>query len=134
VIALDHLVLEVADPVRSTRFYSDVLGLRPVRLREFVAGRAPFPSARIGRTSVLDFFPPRMWRAEQAENPNHFCLTFGAAAIVALRRRLARSGIAIEREDPHNFGARGFGLALYFRDPDDLLVEARHYPRRRAGR
>jgi catechol 2,3-dioxygenase-like lactoylglutathione lyase family enzyme len=125
---LDHLVLEVADPARSVLFYRDVLGLRPVRLREFVAGQVSFPSARVTRNSVLDFFPPRMWRGRRAANPNHFCLTLSRAAIAALSRRLKRRGIAIEREHPHNFGARGFGVALYFRDPDGLLLEARYYP------
>lgn len=124
----DHLVIEVKDPVRSVRFYRDVLGLEPVRLAEFVKGKAPFPSARIAPDTVLDFFPPRMWRGRLRANQNHFCLSFSRAGFAALLRRLARRKIGIEHRDDHNFGARGYGRAIYFRDPDGLLVEARYYP------
>ena len=124
---LDHLVLEVRDPQASVRFYAGVLGLASVRLDEFVAGAAPFPSARINEGTVLDFFPPKMWRGPEARNPNHFCMTFDQAGVQALERRLAQAGIEIDRRDDHNFGARGFGRALYFRDPDGISIEARYY-------
>jgi catechol 2,3-dioxygenase-like lactoylglutathione lyase family enzyme len=126
---LDHLVLEVKDPVRSVRFYGEVLGLKPVRLREFVEGKAPFPSVRISRGTVLDMFPPRMWRGPRLQNQNHFCLAYSQSGLRALRARLKRRKIRIVREDDHNYGARGYGRAIYFRDPDGLTVEARFYPR-----
>ena len=124
---LDHLVLEVQDPVRSVRFYADVLGLVPVRLEEFAAGRCLFPSVRIDEGCVIDFFPPSMWRGAAPVNPNHFCLTGSAEQRRALEDRLAAAGIPVLRRDDHNFGARGFGKALYFTDPDGITVEARHY-------
>jgi hypothetical protein len=46
----------------------------------------------------------------------------------ALRARLRRRKIAIVHRDDHNYGARGYGRAIYFRDPDGLLIEARVYP------
>ncbi len=127
--AFDHLVLEVKDPARSVQFYSEVLGLEPVRLREFLEGEAPFPSVRVSPGTLLDMFPPRMWRGRLRANQNHFCLAYGSAGMKALRMRLRRRKVAIVREDNHNYGARGYGRAIYFRDPDGLLIEARVYPR-----
>jgi len=126
--AFDHLVLEVKDPARSVRFYSEVLGLEPVRLREFLEGEAPFPSVRVSQDTLLDMFPPRMWRARTRANQNHFCLAYSSVGMRDLRTRLRRRKIAIVREDNHNYGARGYGRAIYFRDPDGLLIEARVYP------
>jgi glyoxylase I family protein len=126
-ITLDHVVLEVPDPARSIAFYAKVLGTTSTRLDEFLAGTAPFPSARVNDTTVLDFFPPKMWRGTIAANPNHLCFTLDKAGVQALEHRLADAGIAVTRRDPHNYGARGFGNALYFDDPDGITLEARFY-------
>lgn len=126
-IELDHLVLEVRDPVASAAFYEELLGCAPVRLREFEAGQVPFVSARLGPGSVLDFFPPRLWRARRPANPNHFCLTLAPQAFRAARRRLTRRGVALTRASERNFGARGFGRSVYFEDPDGISVELRCY-------
>jgi catechol 2,3-dioxygenase-like lactoylglutathione lyase family enzyme len=34
----DHIVLRVQDPVKSVQWYSDTLGLQPVRLEKYQAG------------------------------------------------------------------------------------------------
>jgi len=128
-ITLDHVVLEVEDPVRSVEFYLRILGLRPVRLGEFRRGRAPFPSGRVAAGTVLDFFGPNMWRAKAATNPNHLSFTLSHAAVKGLERRLSDGGVAITHRDDHNFGARGWGCSIYFRDPDGITIEARFYPR-----
>jgi glyoxylase I family protein len=133
---LDHLVLEVKEPALSVQFYSEVLGLEPVRLPEFLEGKAPFPSVRISPDTVLDMFPPRMWRGRRLANPSHFCLAYSESGVKALRKRLRRRKVAIVHQDDHNYGARGYGRAIYFRDPDGLLIEARFYPgelRRKSG-
>ena len=44
---LDHIVLWVSDPVAAAHFYEKAVGLEPVRLAEFAAGEAPFPSVRV---------------------------------------------------------------------------------------
>ncbi len=59
---------------------------------------------------------------------HHLCFTASAPEVAALRERLAARGIAIERERPRNFGAQGWGVSLYFTDPDGISVEVRHYP------
>lgn len=126
-IELDHVVLEVRDPVASAAFYEGLLGCAPVRLREFEAGEVPFVSARLGPGSLLDFFPPRMWRKRRPANPNHFCLTLTPEGFRAARRRLVRRGVAITRTSARNFGARGHARSIYFDDPDGISVELRCY-------
>src|SRR5688572_13419994 len=51
---LDHVVLWVADPLRSLEFYEKVVGLTPVRADEFREGKAPFPSVRVSSDSIID--------------------------------------------------------------------------------
>jgi glyoxylase I family protein len=127
-VTLDHVVLEVDDPVRSVEFYGGIFGLQPVRVDEYGKGQAPFPSARVNDATIVDFFPPKMWRTPTAANPNHFCLTLDREGVASVEAELARRGVPVERRDDHNYGARGFGVALYFRDPDGNTVEARYYP------
>jgi glyoxylase I family protein len=126
---LDHVVLEVKDPVASVEFYRRILLLRPVRLGEFVGGRAPFPSGRVGAGTVLDFFGPKMWRAKAATNQNHLSFALSRAAVKGLERRLSDGRVVITHRDDHNFGARGWGYSIYFRDPDGIALEARFYSR-----
>ena len=130
-MTLDHVVLEVRDPVQSVEFYRRILGLRPVRLGEFKREVAPFPSGRVGAGTVLDFFGPKMWRRKAASNPNHLSFALSRAAVKAMERRLSDGGVSITNRDDHNFGARGWGCSIYFMDPDGITVEARFYPRAR---
>ena len=127
-VEMDHVVLEVGDPVASAAFYAAVLGFASVRLEEFQTGKAPFVSVRLSHGTVLDLFPPQLWRGPEARNPHHLCFTLSSASFDALKRRLAARGIPITRTSDHNFGARGFGRAIYFDDPDGISLEARHYP------
>jgi catechol 2,3-dioxygenase-like lactoylglutathione lyase family enzyme len=127
-VELDHLVLEVDDPRESIGFYRSVLGLASVREAEFLAGEAPFPSVRVRAGTLVDLFPPRMWRGRNKANPNHFCLSLPRAELGTLRRRLRARGVPVEQESRHNFGARGYASSVYFRDPDGVMIEARSYP------
>jgi catechol 2,3-dioxygenase-like lactoylglutathione lyase family enzyme len=36
---VDHIVLRVKDPIKSVQWYANTLGLQPVRLEEFQAGK-----------------------------------------------------------------------------------------------
>ena len=110
-------------------FYETVLGIVPVRLAEWRRGEAPFASGRVSDATIIDFFPPAMWRDKvQPRNPNHLCFTLSRDGVAALRKRLQRLHLPIVEESPRNFGARGWGVSLYFDDPDGVRLEARHYP------
>ena len=129
VLVLDHVVLEVRDPEASLAFYQAILETAPVRLAEFRQGEAPFPSARVGPGTIIDFFPPALWRDRAAPaNPNHVCLTTDQATAAAVEQRLVARGVDIRERSPRTFGARGYGTSFYFDDPDGVTIEMRHYP------
>ncbi|WP_416967289.1 VOC family protein [Streptomyces sp. 4F14] len=134
---LDHVVLWVRDPVAAAGFYARTVGLEPVRLPEFTAGEAPFPSVRVNDDTLLDLMPltmaPQMRMlpdsAASAGHPvNHLCLALPAPAYDALRARLESLAVPVSSVAHGSFGARGKApRSFYFRDPDGNVVEARHY-------
>ena len=122
-VALDHVVLEVADVDRSLEFYVNVLGLAPERVAEFQAGAAGFPSVRAGSV-LIDLFP----RERPAPGPNHLCVEVDVAAD-------AMTAELDQHEVPHGaaqrrWGARGEGWSVYVHDPDGHQVEVRTYRER----
>lgn len=140
--ALDHVVVWVEDPLRSVEFFEAVVGLPGVRVEEFRAGAAPFPSVRVSETSIIDLMPrslaPRLDAALGAADPalggsaghpiNHVCLAMSADEFEALRARLLRRGITPAGEMQRSFGARGLApRTFYFRDLDGNVFEARYY-------
>ncbi|WP_431993046.1 VOC family protein [Streptomyces albogriseolus] len=134
---LDHIVLWVSDPVAAARFYEKAVGLQPVRLAEFSAGEAPFPSVRVSEETILDLMPrskaDRMTMlpgaADSSGHPvNHVCLALSADAFDALLGRLREQSVPVSDIAQDSFGARGLAKrSFYFRDPDGNLFEARHY-------
>lgn len=136
-VRLDHVVLWVTDPVAAARFYQESVGLEPVRVGEFAAGRVSFPSVRVNEETILDLAPyglaPRMdmlpGSADSAGHPvNHVCLSLSPAGFDALRARLAAHGVPMTDVGHGSFGARGSATGtFYFRDPDGNVIEARHY-------
>ena len=124
---LDHFILEVTDPATVAAFLMSVLGLTPVRLEEFQTGRVPFPSVRVGPGTLIDLFPPRLWRGATAHNPHHVCFAMSHPELDVIRSRLVAQQIPVTKLDDHNFGARGYGYSLYFDGPDALNIEIRSY-------
>src|SRR5579875_98148 len=66
----DHLVLNVADVERSLAFYVGPLGLEPVNVEEWRAGKVSFPSVRVSPTMIIDLLAAPRSEA----NVDHFCL------------------------------------------------------------
>jgi catechol 2,3-dioxygenase-like lactoylglutathione lyase family enzyme len=120
VVALDHVVLNVADVERSLAFYCGELGLAPVRVDAWRRGEAPFPSARVDEHTIVDLLS----RARTGENADHICLVVEPVDLDAIK---ASGRFEVLDGPDSRFGARGDGTSLYVRDPDGNTVELRHY-------
>ncbi|MCM0673838.1 VOC family protein [Micromonospora phytophila] len=117
----DHLVLNVADVERALDFYCGLLGLTPVRVDEWRAGRVPFPSVRVTAETIIDL----VHRDRGGANVDHFCLVVEPLDW----QQVIDSGIFTVLEGPvGRFGARGSATSVYVRDPDGNSVELRWYP------
>ncbi|MGY3200993.1 VOC family protein [Streptomyces sp. TE5632] len=134
---LDHVVLWVRDPIAAAGFYEEAVGLEPVRVADFAAGEAPFPSVRVNEETLLDLMPLTMAErmtmlpgaADSSGHPvNHVCLSLPADDFEALRGRLEERSVPVTDFSHDSFGARGPARrSFYFRDPDGNVLEARHY-------
>lgn len=120
VTAFDHIVLACPDVERTLAWYQDVLGLPPVRVEEWRAGRAPFPSVRISADSIIDLIPG----TPESGRLNHFCLVIEPTDLTAL---VASGRFDVVEGPVTRYGARGNGTSVYVRDPDGTVVELRHY-------
>ncbi|MEY9963976.1 catechol 2,3-dioxygenase-like lactoylglutathione lyase family enzyme [Streptacidiphilus sp. MAP12-16] len=120
VIGLDHIVLNVADVERSLDFYCGTLGLEPVRVEEWRAGKAPFPSVRIDPGTIIDLF----LQERTGDNMNHLCLEVEP---LDWQEVIAAGGLEVVDGPGPRFGARGSGQSVYVADPDGNTVELRHY-------
>jgi glyoxylase I family protein len=130
-VIFDHVVLNVTDIDSSVKFYSEVLGLVIERLKEYHNGDAPFPFMRMSDTNIIDLFPRDMWNKDNQDrgidNINHFCVAMEKQQWIELKERIENHGIEIEEGPIKRSGARGQGISIYFRDPDNNLIEARYY-------
>jgi len=125
--ALDHIVLNVADVERSLAFYSGTLGLPAERVEAWRRGELRFPSVRVNEATIIDLVQSSERAGEDALNLAHYCLVTDAEDLAAVQRELEGAGVVIERGPGMRSGARGNALSLYFRDPDNNLIELRTY-------
>ncbi|TCO48151.1 VOC family protein [Actinocrispum wychmicini] len=121
VTGFDHVVLNVADVERSLAFYCGPLGLEPVRVDDWRAGRAPFPSVRVTADTIIDLVA----RDRGESNVDHICLVVEPLDW----QEVIDSGTFTVLEGPvGRYGARGDAQSIYVRDPDGNTVELRWYP------
>lgn len=121
VVELDHLVLNVADVERALEFYCGPLGLAPMQVEEWRAGKVPFPSVRINEHTIIDLVS----KPRGESNVDHICLVvepldwqevIDAGTFTVLEGPVGRSG------------ARGDATSIYVGDPDGNTIELRWYP------
>ncbi len=124
---LDHIVLNVSDVERSLAFYEQVLGMQAERVEAWRRGELRFPSVRVNEGTIVDLVHSPGERAERHLNLAHFCLVTDAEDLDAVAKELTAAGVTIEVGPAVRSGARGNALSIYFRDPDDNLIEVRTY-------
>lgn len=119
-LALDHIVLRVADVERTLAWYQQHAGLAGVRLEEWRRGEVPFPSLRVDEQTIVDVVAAT---SQGDGHLDHLCFVVSADDLATLRDDPALEVI----DEGTRFGARGDGQSIYVRDPDGLTVEFRCY-------
>ena len=121
---VDHFVLTVRSLQASCDFYERVLGMRrlvePGRPTALRFGTQKINLHEVGRT-----FEPKA--LSPTPGSGDFCLVT-KHPIEEVTRRLADCGVALELGPVERTGARGPMTSVYFRDPDQNLVEVSRYP------
>jgi len=121
---LDHIILNVNDRAASETFYTDVLGL------EREGERDPFSILRVTPEFQILLAP---WGTKGGE---HLAFAMSGAEFDAVFARVKARAIPYgDRYDSvgnmqgpgEESGARGPGKSLYFFDPNQHLIEIRHY-------
>ena len=126
---MDHIVLRTRDVEESLRFYTEVLGLQPERVEQWRAGEVRFPSARLNADTIIDFFASDNIPAgrDDARNQDHFCMVINYTDMEDLKAHFEAIGVEIQAGPGKRWGSHGDGISLYIYDPDNNVVELRHY-------
>ncbi len=126
---MDHIVLRVSDVESSLRFYTQVLGMPAERVEQWRAGEIRFPSARLNADTIIDFFASdqKPIGREGAKNQDHFCMVIEPTDMEELKAKFEGIGVDIQAGPGKRWGSHGDGISLYIYDPDDNVVELRHY-------
>ena len=129
ITAMDHIVLRVRDVEESLRFYSQLLGLPTERVAQWRAGEVRFPSVRLNADTIIDLFASDQepLGREGPRNQDHYCMVIAPTDMDALKAEFAALGVGIQAGPGKRWGAHGDGISLYIYDPDDNVVELRHY-------
>ncbi|XP_071489315.1 virulence protein STM3117-like [Diadema antillarum] len=120
---LDHLVLTVRDMAATVRFYTSVLGMEEITFKE------TRKALRFGNQKI------NLHQAGKEFEPKAACPTPGSAdlcfisntPIVDVMARLGECGVSIEEGPVMRTGAVGPIKSVYFRDPDQNLIEVSNY-------
>ena len=126
---MDHIVLRVKDVEESLRFYSELLGLPVERVEQWRSGEVRFPSVRINADTIIDLFASdqETISKEGARNQDHYCMVIEPTDMEALKAGFEALGVGIQAGPGKRWGSHGDGISLYIYDPDNNVVELRHY-------
>lgn len=126
---MDHIVLRVKDVEVSLKFYCETLGMPSERVDQWRAGEIRFPSARLNADTIIDFFASDQEPIgkEGAKNQDHYCMVIEPTDMEELKSKFEAIGVGIQAGPGTRWGSHGDGISLYIYDPDDNVVELRHY-------
>ena len=121
---LDHTIVPVRDAEASVRFYADVLGF------EAEGQDGPFSVVRVNPETLLLLAP---WGTDGghhlafALSPEEFDAAFTRIREADIPYGDSYHDVGNMRGPGDEFGARGMGPAVYLFDPNQHLIEIRHY-------
>jgi len=120
---LDHLVLTVCSIKETCEFYSKVLGMD---VETFGENRKAlkFGTQKINLHQVGKEFEPKA--AKPTSGSGDICL-ISATPIETVALHLSALAVEIEGGPVQRTGATGPIISLYFRDPDQNLIEVSNY-------
>ena len=125
VTGLDHVVLTVRDPEKTLEFYARTLGMEA---RSLADGRSAlhFGSQKINLHRAGEEIEPHA--ARPLPGSADLCFTVNISMEEALAH-LQAQGVTIMLGPVKRNGARGPMQSIYFRDPDENLIEVASYTR-----
>ena len=130
ILGLDHLVIRARSPRILKEFYCRVLGCTLERelpddgLVQLRAGSALIDLIAVdSRLGQLGGAAP----GTEGHNIDHFCLRVEPFEEAAIRDLLESAGVAHEPA-ARRYGADGFGLSIYLKDPEGNMVELKGPP------
>lgn len=120
---LDHLVLTVRDLEVTVAFYTELLGMEAVT---FEGGRR---ALRFGRQKINLHEERRRFEPTAAQpTPGSADLCFVTSEPVeTIAERLVAAGVYVIEGPVARTGATGPIRSIYFRDPDQNLIEVANY-------
>ncbi len=132
IYVMDHIVLNVLNDEEMISFYADVLMMPTERLDAYRSGKVPFPSVRLNPDTIIDLFPKNLWQTDDSAttgytNLNHLCIALSKPSWDTLVAQLQDNHVSIEVGPVQRWGAHGSGTSIYFRDPENNLIEVRYY-------
>ena len=121
VVGVYETVLYAADPVSTSRFYEEVLSLRPLEEPDELSAAFRLPDGRMLLifNAVRASRPGRPVPSHGAEGPGHVAFSVTPGALDSLAAALRQRGVELEDEIDHDAGGR----SIYFRDPAGNSVE-----------
>ncbi len=121
---IDHFVLTVRDVEASCAFYAGVLGLETVTYgngrKALQCGRHKINLQQVGQEADLR-------AARPGPGTGDFCLVT-RLPLARVVDQLRAAGVEVEAGPVQRMGALGMMDSVYFRDPDQNLVEVSSYP------
>ena len=126
---MDHIVLRVKDVEVSLKFYCETLGMQSERVEQWKAGEVRFPSARLNADTIIDFFATdqETITKDGVKNQDHYCMVIEPTDMDELKAKFEAMGVEIQAGPGNRWGSHGDGISLYIYDPDNNVVELRHY-------
>ena len=121
--AIDHIVVICSDVEKTLSWWRDELGLVPLRVDEWRAGEAPFPSLRFNEGTIVDFVAGD----RTGDNVAHVAVSVDVPGDELERFVDERGWDVVIPMNRALFGARGIGAGVYVRDPEGNVIELRTY-------